>query len=162
MVAFSIGKMFIHFPPALFFFTRRLARAHLFNSLRKDQSTLAQRAQTTVAECSLTKCVWARFRIGSKTMPAQQHSQPTPSLDQHACVLRCNLPPSLLAEWPESFTYHCGNSGIDYRTLNKSQHTKLTLERKILPLLLPGFELATFRWRVQCCTNKPSRINHTY
>ena len=35
------------------------------------------------------------------------------------------------------------------RTLNKSQHTKLTLEKKILPLLLPGFELATSRSRVR-------------
>ena len=32
---------------------------------------------------------------------------------------------------------------------NKSQHTKLTLEKKILPPLLPGFELATFRSRVR-------------
>ena len=31
------------------------------------------------------------------------------------------------------------------RTSNKSQHTKLTLEKKIVPPLLPGFELATFR-----------------
>ena len=30
---------------------------------------------------------------------------------------------------------------------NKSQHTKLSLEKKILP---PGFELATFRSRVRC------------
>ena len=29
-----------------------------------------------------------------------------------------------------------------------SQHTKLTLDKKILPLILPGFELATFRSRV--------------
>ena len=36
------------------------------------------------------------------------------------------------------------------RTLIKSQHTKLTLEKKILPPLLPGFELATFRSRVWC------------
>ena len=35
------------------------------------------------------------------------------------------------------------------RTLNESQHTKLTPEKKILPLLLPGFELATFRSRVR-------------
>ena len=35
------------------------------------------------------------------------------------------------------------------RTTNKSQHTKLTLEKKILPLLLPGFELATFRSRAR-------------
>ena len=35
------------------------------------------------------------------------------------------------------------------RTPNKSQHTKLTQEKKILPPLLPGFELATFRSRVR-------------
>ena len=33
------------------------------------------------------------------------------------------------------------------RTPNKSQHTKLTPEQKILPPLLPGFELATFQSR---------------
>ena len=32
---------------------------------------------------------------------------------------------------------------------NKSQHKKLTLEKKILPLLLQGFEPATFRSRVR-------------
>ena len=31
------------------------------------------------------------------------------------------------------------------QTLNKSQHRKLTLEKKILPPLLPGFELTTFQ-----------------
>ena len=35
------------------------------------------------------------------------------------------------------------------RTPNKSQHTKLTLEKKLLPPLLPGLELATFRSRVR-------------
>ena len=35
------------------------------------------------------------------------------------------------------------------RTPNKSQHTKLTLEKKILQPLLPGFELATFRSRLR-------------
>ena len=35
------------------------------------------------------------------------------------------------------------------QTPNKSQHTELTLEQKILPPLLPGFELATFRSRVR-------------
>ena len=34
------------------------------------------------------------------------------------------------------------------RTSNKSQHTKLIQEKKNLPLLLPGFELATFQPRV--------------
>ena len=44
------------------------------------------------------------------------------------------------------------------RTPNKSQHTKLTLEKKILPSLLPGHELATFRSRVRRSTNKLSRL----
>ena len=35
------------------------------------------------------------------------------------------------------------------RTPNESHHTKLTLEKKILLPLLPGFELATFRSRVR-------------
>ena len=35
------------------------------------------------------------------------------------------------------------------RTPNKSQNTKLTQEKNILPPLLPGFELATFRLRVR-------------
>ena len=53
-------------------------------------------------------------------------------------------------EWPESFTCHCGNTGVEW-TPNKSQHTKWTLEKNILPLLLPGFELATFRSWVWHC-----------
>ena len=65
-----------------------------------------------------------------------------------ACVCKCNLPPALLAEWPRSFTCHCGNTGLE-RTPSKSQHTKLTLGKKILPPLLPGSELATFRSRVR-------------
>ena len=35
------------------------------------------------------------------------------------------------------------------RKPNKNQHTKLTLEKKILPPLLTGFELVTFRSRVR-------------
>ena len=64
-------------------------------------------------------------------------------------VFRCNLPPALVAEWPGSFMCHCGNMGVE-QTPNKSQYTKLTLEKKTVPLLLLGFELATFRswvWR---------------
>ena len=34
-----------------------------------------------------------------------------------------------LTEWSGSFTYHCGNTGVQ-RTPGKSQHTKLTLEKK--------------------------------
>ena len=63
-------------------------------------------------------------------------------------MFRCNLPPALLTKWPGYFTCHCGNTRVE-RTQNKSQHTKLTPEKKILPPLLSGFELATFRSRVR-------------
>ena len=82
------------------------------------------------------------LRVSLFPMLGKRHSQPTPN-----SVFRCNLPPALFAEWPGSFTCHCGNTGVE-RTPNKSQHTKLTLQKKILPPLLPGFELATFRSRV--------------
>ena len=29
------------------------------------------------------------------------------------CVFSCNLPPALSAEWPESFTCYCGNTGVE-------------------------------------------------
>ena len=76
-----------------------------------------------MAECFLTSCVRARFWTGSHTMPGQRHSQLTPtSLGQGCtCVFRCNLPPALLAEWPGSFTCHCGNTGVQ-RTSSKTAH----------------------------------------
>ena len=43
---------------------------------------------------------------------------------------------------------HYGNTGVE-QTPNESQHTKLTLEKKILLPLLPGFELALFWSRVR-------------
>ena len=65
------------------------------------------------------------------------------------CMFRCNLPPALLAEWLGSFKCHCGNMGVE-QTLNKSQHTKLTLEKKIFLPLLPGFKPTTFQSQVWC------------
>ena len=59
------------------------------------------------------------------------------------CSFRCNLPPALLAEWPVSFTYHCGKVGME-PTLNRGQHRKWALERKSLLPLLPGIKLMTF------------------
>ena len=79
----------------------------------QDQSTVAQWAETTVAESSLTSCVWAHFLIGSHTVPGQQHGSP---LQLHwvknVCMLRCNLPPAFWAEWLGSFSCHCSNVGV--------------------------------------------------
>ena len=47
--------MFNHSFPDCAFFKGRLARAHLSRSLGQDQSTVAQRAETIVAECYLEK-----------------------------------------------------------------------------------------------------------
>ena len=62
---FFLGGAFLinQSPPALLLLLlkRQSARAYEFHSLRKDQSTVAQRAETTVAEHSLTSCAWARF-----------------------------------------------------------------------------------------------------
>ena len=53
----------------------------------------------------------------------------------------------------DSFTCRCGYMGVE-RTPNKSQPTKWILEKTILPPLLPGFELATFRSRVRRCNQQ--------
>ena len=110
---------------------------------------MAQRAETAVAEYSPTSCVWA---VSGNVLKLCLDSGIVSPLRlrwvKGVRVFRCNLPPALLAEWPGSFTCHCGNMGVK-RTPNKSQHTQLTLEKKILPPLLPGFELATFRSRVR-------------
>ena len=38
-------------------------------------------------------------------------------------MFSCKLPPAVLAEWPGSFTFYCGNTGEE-RIRNKSQHKK--------------------------------------
>ena len=66
----------------------------------------------------------------------RQHSQPTPTLWVKD-VFRCNLSAAHLAEEPGTFMCHCGNVGVEW-TLNKSQHRKLTLERKNSPTTPAG------------------------
>ena len=53
---------------------------------------------------------------------------------------------------------HCGNTGVE-PTPKKSQHTKLSLEKKILPLLLLGFGLATFDNESATLSNKLFRLS---
>ena len=88
-------------------------------------------------------------QIDSNTMPGYRHSQPIPAFTKSEWadsgwvmgvrVFRRNLPSALLAEWPGSFTCHYCNTGME-RTSNKTQHRKLTLEKKILPPLLSRLE----------------------
>ena len=62
----------IHSPPALFFFKWTPAHVHQFHFLGQDQSTVAQRAKTTVAKCFLMS--------GMCTCFPWYHSQLTPTL----------------------------------------------------------------------------------
>ena len=64
-------------------------------------------------------------------------------------MFSCNLPPALLAEWLGSFPATVITQGWNTYG-NKSQHRKLTLEKKILLLLLQGLEPATFHSWVWC------------
>ena len=70
-------------------------------------------------------------------------------------VFSCKLPLALLAEWsgssmPRDTAVKRGWNG--YRNI-KSQRRKLTLEKKILPPLLPVLEPATFRSRLRRSTH---------
>ena len=146
----EFGRMFDHsIPVRVFFLEEEISSRTLIPHLypRISQSTVAQRAETTVSECFLTNCV-SSF----------------PDMFPHrlrwvkgVCAFRCNLPPALFGRMTVFFTCHCGNTRVE-RTPNKSQHTKLTLVKKILLPLLPGFELPTFRSRVWRSTNKLSRL----
>ena len=64
------------------------------------------------------------------------------------CMLRCNLPPAILAEWPGSFLCYCCTMGEEW--ILKYKHWKLTMENKILPPLLPELKPKTFQSRVWC------------
>ena len=129
----DFGRKFDHSLPACTFFLfwsgDYTVHANITLSCQ-DQSTVAQSAEMTVAKCSLTSCVWACFWISSHTMPGTIIVSPLRlRWVKGVCVFRYNLPPALLAEWLGSFTCHWSNKGVE-QTLNKSQHTKLTLEKK--------------------------------
>ena len=137
--------------------------AYQFQFSGQDLSTVAQRS---VAECSLTSYVWARFPdrfphyawtahsdfVGMWnsmrpwlflcSLSVERYYFPSfaTSFGQGVCVFRFNVPSALLAEWPWSFTCHCGKMGWNGYRVRVST---------ILAPLLPGLELATFRSRVR-------------
>ena len=104
----------------------------------------------TVAKCSWqVACEFVSGQVPTLWLDSGTVSPLRLCWVKDVCVFRCNLPPALLAEWPGSFTCHCSNMGVEW-TLNKSQHTKLSLKKKILLLLLSGFKLTTLQLWVQC------------
>ena len=151
----ALGRMFDHSFPVcaliFFFFYGGDQLAHTNSILFcQDKPIVAQWAEMTMAKCSLTSCLWTRFKIGSHPISAQWHSQPTPaSLDQGCVCLDATCHLQFLAEWPGSFMCHCSNMGLEW-TLNKSQHTKLTLEKKFSCRSCQDSNSQTFWSKVQC------------
>ena len=80
----------------------------------QDQSTVAERAETTVAECFLTNCVRARFLIDSHTMPGQRHISRTPT----------SFPQALYSE-DET---HASQSVISESLMHGAYHASLRVE----------------------------------
>ena len=73
------------------------------------------------------------------------------------CMFRCNLPPALLAEYRgllRATAVTRSRTDTEY----ESAHD-VTLEKKCLPTLLPGLELATFRSRVRRSVSKVARLS---
>ena len=168
VVAFSLHARIlgecskIHFPPSLVFllFFFFFFKVHI--SWRTLISLFSRPGSVHSDLMSWYDCDWVlpdelhvssfpdRFSHYAWTAAYSSHSDFVES--KGVCMFRCNLLPALFAEWPGSFTCHCGNRGVEC-TPNKSQHTKLILEKKIFPLLLLGFELTTF-WSWVWCSNQ--------
>ena len=55
------GSLMIHSLPALFFFFLKWYQLTHTPLLGQDQSTVAQQAETIVAECFLMSYIWASF-----------------------------------------------------------------------------------------------------
>ena len=102
-------------PPSLahFLLKWRLSRANKFHFLGQGQSTVAQRAETTMDECSLASCVCTRFpdRFPHYACTATWSAHSDFAGSRAYACFRCNLLPALWAEWPGSFTCHCRNPG---------------------------------------------------
>ena len=79
-------------------------------------------------------------------------------IQSHICrvhVFSCNLLHALLPDWPESFTFYCGKTGVEwifYEYWSKSQHswpcrkTCSCCSCQILPHALKAFSFSQLHW----------------
>ena len=147
------GKVRPFIPRLRFFFFYYLkwksSRECKFHFLGQYQSTAAQRAETTVAECSFTSCVWARFpdRVPNYAWTAWSAHSDFAGSRVYAC-LGVTAATCTFGRMTRVFYVPLRWHDVE-RTPNKSQHRKLILAKKLLLPLLPGLELAIFQQRVQ-------------
>ena len=111
---------------------------------------MVQRAETTVAECLPDELRVSsfpnRFQRYAWTTALSARSDFVGSRVYECLSVTCHL--HFWQNYRGLLRATAVPRGVE-RTQNQSHHTKLTLEKKILPPLLPGFELATFRLRVR-------------
>ena len=92
---------------------------------------------------------WRSVRATNSTLQAKVSSQWLSGV----CVFRCNLPLALWQNDRDLLRATAVTRKWNGQRIRALQHRQLTLEKKILPPLLPGLELATFRARRRRSTN---------
>ena len=150
----TFGKgLTIHSLPEVFFFCCKWSvYANQLHFLAQDQSTVAQRQETFVAECSLTSCVWVHLPDRFPHLNNIAHSNLVGSRVYVCLGVICHL-----HFWQNDRGLLCATAvtrgGLD--TKSESAH-KVNSVKKIPPLFLLWLELATFWSQVWCSTNKLS------
>ena len=66
---------------------------------------------------ALTALLWLvpheTAAVSAQVLCTPYNHAPCHFMQSHICVFSCNLPPTLLTEWPGSFTCYCGNTGVE-------------------------------------------------
>ena len=132
-----------------FVFKWRTADVHQFHSFRPR---LVHSGSVSWDNCGRVSP--NELQLGSHTMPGQ-HSQPTLPTDfVRLMVYACLAVICHLHLWQNDWgLLHVTAVAQEWNGyLYKSQHEQLTLEQKILLLLLLEIKPSTFQSRVRCCT----------
>ena len=107
---------------------------------------------TALFDCYVTGATWNCCHLGAFCLRCTtMHHVTSLHANPHtygACVFSCNLPPALLAEWPGSFTCHCGNTGLE-RIPEWESAQKVDSGEENSPAAPAGLEPDTFRSRVR-------------
>ena len=96
---------------------------------------------------------WCAYSVSAQVLCTPYNHAPCHIMQSHTCkVYACLAVTCHLHFWQNDRDLLCATAVTrgwnGYR--NKSQHRKLTLEKKILPQLLQGFEPMTFQPQVRC------------
>ena len=104
--------------------------------------TIHSKSKTSLTHTLSTHCLAVTWPVPCETAAILVHSVHTIQSQIHRvhAFLACNRPPA------HTTAVTLGWNGYLY----KSQHRKLTVEKKILPPLQPRFEPATFQSQAQC------------